>query len=430
MYNMRKYGSYLKYVLPLPVYMIGRKLFFYSFTKWVAFKSSAKRLIYKFLNSLAYLLLPAHLYIKLRNRAVIWKNRSQPVTNAIADSPLPESSTQRDELLYVFEEIADADDEGSIQQTLARNNLKKLIDRDLMSQEVVNLQDAVIKSDKNTCEVVICCAFSGRYSILRTAILESFGGNKPADVMWVLVGTTPEDMLFIESMAITTGRIHGFQHENQPLGAKWQAGVDYAMEKIEFELLSIVGSDDIASHALIRHALYQHQNAVTYGQGELQEFRPQKTGLFYVDSWIVVSASKYSNVTPTIVSCRQKRGDYFIPLGAGRFYSAEFLKSVSGNIFDTSLSRLLDDKGYHQINESEFGSLCIALEEYPLISVKGEWAMLNSTKDIFLAENIATKEYTFAASRILKEALTISTFDYLFTPKQFNFEWQAKFGTA
>ncbi len=419
-YNLARFARYLKYILPLPLYMFLYRFYF----RLRSLKARFARFLLRFLNSLAYMVLPANLYIKLRDRAVRTRNQRLAASNNIAEMPAPEQPSQHSELLYVFE-AEGASEESEIEKTLANNNLQKLINRDLHEKGITNYENVVFRSDKHSCEVVICCAFTGRYSILKTAILESFGGDNPTDVMWVLVGTTAEDMQFIEAMTITTGRVHGIWHENQPLGKKWQTSVDYAVENIDFELLAIAGSDDIISNVLIKHALDQHGKVTTAENYETGEIEIQKIGMYYINNWLVASTSKYSNITPTIVSCTQLKSDYFIPLGAGRFYTGEFLQAVSGDIFDVELSRLLDDKGYHKLSEAGFAGLCIALEPYPLISVKGEWAMLNSTKDIFLATRaINTVEYTFEAASVLKTALSEPTYNYLFPSKPLNFEWQ------
>lgn len=63
--------------------------------------------------------------------------------------------------------------------------------------------------------------------------------NLPSPVRVVVVGWTEE-----ERIAAERAGAHFVRHENQPLGAKWQFGIDRAIELYDPEAILIVGSTD------------------------------------------------------------------------------------------------------------------------------------------------------------------------------------------
>lgn len=136
---------------------------------------------------------------------------------------------------------------------------------------------------------------------------------------------------------------------NEPLGAKWQAGVDHA-RKIPHSHIIITGSDDILDKTFI-------ERAKTSGKDFIGLRR-----------WYV-----WHKATDTLwLFDYLAAGD--LPLGGGRCYSKALLESCNYQIFDVTRAKLLDDKGFEIVKK--FGNYSLLME--PLIlAVKGPWDAMN-----------------------------------------------------
>lgn len=147
---------------------------------------------------------------------------------------------------------------------------------------------------------------------------------------------------------------------NQPLGAKWQAGVERARD-IGADPLIVNGSDDILHPDFFR--------LVSISMGEGVHFVGLK-------SWYVYDLKK------------AYKFNYLanLPLGGGRAYSETMLRTINYSLFDISRTRHLDDLAYGNVLNSK---LKIRILNTPLIlSVKGDWPVMNPTQKMFHSQNI------------------------------------------
>ena len=103
----------------------------------------------------------------------------------------------------------------------------------------------------------------------------------------------------------------------------------------------------------------------------------------------------------------------FQPLGAGRFYTRGFLDSCGGTIFDSTLDRLLDDRGFQRIIDQGGSVEYFSIEDGPLISVKGDWGQMNAFDAFLEADTLVLDEFSFAGQALLRESLSSATFRFL-----------------
>lgn len=149
-------------------------------------------------------------------------------------------------------------------------------------------------------------------------------------------------------------------HANEPLGAKWQAGVERARD-IGADPLIVNGSDDILHPDFFK--------VVSIHMGDGVHFVGLK-------SWYVYDLRK------------AYKFNYLanLPLGGGRAYSEIMLKTINYSLFDISRTRHLDDLAYGNVLNSK---LKIKILKEPLIlSVKGDWPVMNQTQKMFHSQNV------------------------------------------
>lgn len=141
---------------------------------------------------------------------------------------------------------------------------------------------------------------------------------------------------------------------NQPLGAKWQAGVE-AARNINADPLIITGSDDILSVGFIKLAcvgMKEHYDFL--GLREWYVKRPIEDKVYHF---------RYGN---------------FMPLGGGRVYSLPLLCKLNYNLFDTIKEKHLDDLGWIGTQErGTFISDDCAGSGLAILSIKGDWPTMN-----------------------------------------------------
>ena len=296
--------------------------------------------------------------------------------------------------------------------------------RALKTPDVLSLNISAPSVDapmnQEACELVMCCAFSGRHRVLRRVIEESLAAQAGRAVRWMLAGSTTEDHAFIEAMAKTTGRVAGFVCENRPLGRKWRHCMILAGRYYDAEIYGITGSDDIISSRLIDHVIGRFRSDSASGLG--WNYLPS---LYAGMEWLVAITDDSQASFPQIIRCCYGYDAVFQPLGAGRFYTRPFLREVDFEIFDSRLERLLDDRGYFEVCDR--GKLIdyYTIEDGPIISVKGNWPQLNKVDDILSAPQLDPREFSFEGCSLIRNSVSLSTFRYLFKPSrigaQFNF---------
>lgn len=259
-------------------------------------------------------------------------------------------------------------------------------------------------------DLVLCCAFTGRHHIVRQIVSEAVL-NRERNVHWMLTGSTDEDAAFIETLAATTGRVTGFVCENRPLGRKWQTCMHTAFSHFRSPLYGIVGSDDIVSHTLIAYIIDTHRAAVSVPSSAA--FVPS---LYCSLEWLVAHIDARSDLALGIVRCNYEYSSTFQPLGAGRFYTRAFIEECNGIIFESDKERQLDDRGFFEIRDRRKHIEYYTMEDGPLISVKGDWAQLNSFDALLDAPTVDVREFTFEGYRLLERTVGDSTRRFLFKP--------------
>jgi hypothetical protein len=262
---------------------------------------------------------------------------------------------------------------------------------------------------KKKCQLVICCAFTGRHQVLAAAIQESFSSKYSPEIEWVLCGTTTEDLLFIETMQKTTNKVSGLIYENHPLGRKWQSCISFAGKFYDSRFYAIVGSDDIISADLINYIIEQDN---LYESKSPMEERPI---LYATANWIVMVNDQSNFALGQIFQCKILPSEYFQPIGAGRFYKGSFLKEIDFQIFDTNRERLLDDLGYYTVKELNKSIHLYSIKDGLLISIKGSWRQLNTIKDFFDAKKtLELTEFSFDGVDFIHKKCSLATYDFLF----------------
>jgi hypothetical protein len=149
------------------------------------------------------------------------------------------------------------------------------------------------------------------------------------------------------------------QHSNKTLGSKWQSGV-MAAKELQADPLIVNGSDDILCPKFYERI----ESSLSKGN--------HFVGL---KSWYVYDLK------------RAYKFEYLasLPLGGGRAYSIEMLRTINYSLFDQSRDRCLDDLSYGNVLNS--GLKYTILNEPLILSVKGGWPVMNPTQKIFVSQN-------------------------------------------
>lgn len=164
-------------------------------------------------------------------------------------------------------------------------------------------------------------------------------------------------------------------HANYPLGLKWQSGVDVARH-LKADPLIINGSDDIL-----------HPEYFSRVSGLMEE------GYHFIGlkSWYVYDLKTVYKF------------DYLatIPLGGGRAYSRELLDKIGYKLFDVRKDRHLDDLGWSSVFRSRMQR--ILLNEPLILSVKGDWKVMNPVNKMFGSRNAMLRESIYNPTNILMQ---------------------------
>lgn len=261
------------------------------------------------------------------------------------------------------------------------------------------------------CDVIVCCAFYGRYDILDLVLREGTHKSRQEDpeVMFCLVGSTKEDRLFLESATQRNHNVFGVIAENNPVGRKWQTSVQAAFEACDFELLGITGSDDILPSQLLKRIVRRHrENLVNAGQGHLLP------ALYATLEWLIYAKGAKQKYTPQLVKCNYKQATAIMPIGGGRFYSKSFVSQVNGVLFDIKRDKLLDDRGFELVEKLGMGVEYYPIQEGSVFNVKGDWVQMNEFDAIASAPTIDVREFSFEGYGLLQEQLSESVFESVF----------------
>ena len=266
-------------------------------------------------------------------------------------------------------------------------------------------------NESRSCKLVLCCAFTGRHRIIEKIVNESLMCHEARHVRWMLVGSTPEDDAFIKTLSCQTGQVAGFVMDNNPLGRKWQTCMNYATRYYESDLYGITGSDDFVSSRLVDFIIRRHQDNME--KGKASSFVPAMYGTL---EWLVCNTNTQDSLVPLIIKCSYAYETAFEPLGAGRFYTRAFMEECKGLIFESDLERLLDDRGFFEVRDRGKPLEYYSLEDGPIVSVKGDWAQMNSVADFITAPTLTLDEYSFSGHALLRRSLSDASFKFLFKP--------------
>lgn len=192
------------------------------------------------------------------------------------------------------------------------------------------------------------------------------------DVGVILIVSDREEFDLFKQLFPVISVIH---HANYPLGLKWQSGVDVARH-LKADPLIINGSDDILSPKYFQRV------------ADLLEEGHHFIGL---KSWYVYDLK-------TVY-----RFDYLasIPLGGGRAYSRALLEKIGYKLFDVRKERHLDDYGWSGVISSKLSK--VLLNEPLILSVKGDWPVMNPVNKMFASRNAMLRESIHNPVNILEQ---------------------------
>lgn len=160
---------------------------------------------------------------------------------------------------------------------------------------------------------------------------------------------------------------------NNPLGNKWQIGMNHIREYMTASHVIVTGSDDILSAGFIR----KFCTGIPF------------TGL---QRWYVLN-----NRTLYLFDYLAKQC-----LGGGRVYSRSLLDAYGWQVFDKGRNKLLDDKGWGITNPL---TRRIIKDEGCILAVKGEWETLNPFPAHLKSKNVTLVSTWsgYSAKRIVNE---------------------------
>lgn len=179
--------------------------------------------------------------------------------------------------------------------------------------------------------------------------IASLNQQVPRPEIVLIVSEEYEYLYFVDRFP----NLHVYNFPNNPLGAKWQFGVNRCRD-LGANPLIITGSDDVLGRDYIKNAL------------KLLDQGFQFIGL---RRWFVYDPGKGKAY---LFDYNPQQ-----PLGGGRVYTAKLLEKFGWQIFE-SKEKHLDDRGW-KIAKSEKNILVTDIDSKGLyiIAVKGAWETMN-----------------------------------------------------
>ena len=177
-------------------------------------------------------------------------------------------------------------------------------------------------------------------------------------------------MLQLKQLKLKYPNVFITHHQNYPMGGKWQAGVDYA-RKLNVSGLMILGSDDLLSLNYFKTCYSE----IDGGLGS------SGVGVDLIGSrrWLIYDINKKLYELEYLPSVP-------IFLGGGKMFSKYFLDSVNWKIFRKYRHMHLDEYGYAQVKKFSNNIKIISKDNF-ILSVKGNWELINSTAQILKAKH-------------------------------------------
>lgn len=239
-------------------------------------------------------------------------------------------------------------------------------------------------------DIVICCAFLGREKQLDLAIAESQLSKRA--LVWILMGSDSGDESIILRLSDKYSNVFGALCGNFPVGAKWQACVDLANDlELDFELLCILGSDDIIAAKGFDYVVQRHEHNIKLR--EVSGFN-SIPAIYCTNSWHIYNLCEGDFYYNSLFKCNYKLDATRQPLGAARFYAKSYLEEIDNFLFDCSLNKNLDNWGYENLVSRGKEVALFSDNEVPVMSIKIKLEM-NSFGGILGSDNIETKEVVF-----------------------------------
>jgi hypothetical protein len=168
----------------------------------------------------------------------------------------------------------------------------------------------------------------------------------------IVVASAPEDFVFLRSLKLQNIQI--VPHPNNPLGKKWQEGVDQA-RILGANPVIICGSDDFLSSNFIEKAC------------ELSKYHD----FIFFDNWFIHEPKGCKNYTLRYNMAKYNKP----PLGSGRIYSHDFLQKRHWQLFDTGKDIHLDNFAWENVRHQD--RILMNPKDMHILAVKGDWEQIN-----------------------------------------------------
>ena len=228
-------------------------------------------------------------------------------------------------------------------------------------------------------DLIICIAIYRRKKLLKQSIdlINSFISDLPFTVGIVLVYSLDDDYNFITEY----DNVHYHYSPNSPLGSKWLSGVLYS-RLYSPKTIMILGSDDMVS-----------KNYLIYGYNKIVK---ENYYLVYSDKWYTYDSN---NKKLFISKYKQTKRPRYGGIGAGRFWSTEFLDLYRGRIFDPLLNKSLDTFGpllfyYQKSLDTQYEIKILASKECGILLYKGKHKCFNSLNVILKSQQISNTPFS------------------------------------
>jgi len=180
----------------------------------------------------------------------------------------------------------------------------------------------------------------------------------------VLVVSDREELEYYKRFNITV--VHSI---NNPVGRKWQVGVN-AASQLDPNPLFILGSDDIFAPDYIERV----SKLIDIGEGFI--------GL---TSWLTLDCK-----SGYVYNCSYRNRNVDFPIGSGKAFSLKVLKDMRFKLFDSTKDKGLDDLSFHKVINLRVTPHLIRTPE--LLCVKGRWQVLNTVDAYLRSPNIESKK--------------------------------------
>jgi hypothetical protein len=225
-------------------------------------------------------------------------------------------------------------------------------------------------------------AFQGRHAVLEIVVRELLKVNERWDrrLGVILAASDEADINFAARLRDDLTDVGIVMTPNKPVGRKWQRAVDCARIS-DPDYLFITGSDDILSASFV---LKNVQLMERKELGAIAMAAPR--------TWLLIDTTAFSSgADARLWLISYKNLHHRMPLGAGRIYSKDILDKVDGQIFDCTLDRLLDDRGFNLVLYHSGLIYTTTMDDGFVLSVKGNWSSMNPTNVILEAESIVAE---------------------------------------